>query len=74
MRKLARSLLAASVALPLTAAAAEISPARAACGPCKPRTAHTCKAKKPRHPCAAKKMNPCAAHKMKSPCNPCAPK
>lgn len=82
MRKFSKTLLGASVALPLAVAAANVTVARAACGPCKPKATNPCSPcaakKSPCNPCAAKKAaspcNPCAAKKAASPCNPCAAK
>lgn len=75
MRKITKTLLGATVALPLAMAAVSVPAARAGCGPCKPKAAKPCS------PCAAKKAkapcSPCAAKKAKGPCkpcNPCAPK
>lgn len=73
MRKITKTLLGATIALPLAVAAANVPSARAGgCGPCKPKAAKPC------NPCTAKKMkstgNPCAAKKAKGPCNPCAAK
>lgn len=77
MRRLTKTLLGASVALPLALAAATQA-ARAACGPCGAKIQNPCGAAKKAacNPCAAKKpdgaCHPCAAKKASSPCNPCA--